>query len=132
MGRGIFVTGTDTCVGKTIVTGLLGRYLKDRGLKVITQKWVQTGCIDTSEDIDMHAKLMDMDAEILKKYYDDMAPYIFKFPSSPHLAASLEKRKIDNCKIKNSYQRLIEDFDHVIVEGAGGILVPLNEKETMI
>jgi len=132
MQKGIFITGTDTGVGKTIVAGLLGRSLKEKGINVITQKWVQTGCIDVSEDISMHAKLMDTDMAILKEYYSDMVPYIFKFPSSPHLAASLEQKSIDSAKIKNSFQRLSEDFDYVIVEGSGGMLVPLNEEETII
>ena len=52
----VFITGTDTGVGKTVVTGLLGRYLLDKGLRVITQKWIQTG--DGPADIDVHLKLM--------------------------------------------------------------------------
>ena len=55
--KGIFVVGTDTGVGKSIVTGLLGRYLQEKNYRVITQKWIQTGS-RVSADINLHLKIM--------------------------------------------------------------------------
>ncbi len=132
MVKGIFVTGTDTGVGKTVVTGLLGRFLAERGVNVVTQKWVQTGCKGVSEDIEAHIRFMDGDKGFFDKYTEEMAPYIFEFPSSPHLAAALEEKSIDTGRIESAFRRLAQDFDYVIAEGAGGALVPVSEKELMI
>ena len=75
MNKGIFITGTDTGVGKTVVTGLLGRYFSDKGVNVVTQKWIQTGCEGTSEDILVHEEVM---GKCFKEFYSLMVPYIFK------------------------------------------------------
>lgn len=128
----IFVAGTDTGVGKTIVTGLLSRYLLEKGYRVVTQKWIQTGCKGYSGDIDIHLNFMRKKKEEFGNYFSSMMPYTFKFASSPHLAASLEKKRISILKIKESLKTLCEHFDFVIVEGMGGLLVPLNAKELLI
>lgn len=130
--KAVFVTGTDTEVGKTVVCGLLGRHLLDAGYKVITQKWIQTGSADFPVDIAVHLKLMNRTKRDLKSYLPYVAPYIFKFASSPHLAAALEKRKISTAKIKRSFNILSKKFDFVIVEGIGGALVPFNRKNLVI
>ncbi|NQT32407.1 MAG: dethiobiotin synthase [Candidatus Omnitrophica bacterium] len=131
MNKGIFITGTDTGVGKTVVTGLLGRYLLDEGVNAVTQKWIQTGCDSVSEDIIAHEKLMGEGSGRFKEFYPDMAPYIFKYPASPHLAASLEGENIDPVKITGSFYRLSDKFDIVLAEGAGGVMVPLNGEMTI-
>ena len=130
--RGIFVTGTDTGVGKTIVTGLLARYLSDKGLNVITQKWVQTGSKDYTPDTETHLGLMCEKKKDLTRYLANISPYTLKFAASPHLAASLERKKIDIKKIKRAYKELSRNFDIVIAEGAGGALVPISKKRLMI
>lgn len=130
--KGIFVTGTDTGVGKTIITGLMARYLLNMGINVITQKWIETGTHGFSRDISTHLKLMGKKKKDIKKYLPYMSPYTFKFPASPHLAARLEKRRINKEKIKNSYKYLEKRFDFVIVEGIGGALVPYREKRLVI
>ncbi len=111
--RGIFIVGTDTGVGKTTVTGLLGRFLSDNGHRAITQKWIQTGSDRFPEDIARQ-------------------PYTFKFPASPHLAARLERKTISKARIKKSFLFLKDRFDFVIVEGIGGALVPFNGKDLVI
>ncbi|MCK4519983.1 MAG: dethiobiotin synthase [Candidatus Omnitrophica bacterium] len=130
--RGIFVTGTDTGVGKTIVTGLLAKFLDDKGYKVITQKWVETGSVGFSKDVSFHLKLIGKRKQELKGHLSDIFPYTFKFPSSPHLASALEKRNININKIKKSFKSLQRAFDFVVVEGVGGILVPLNKKRLVV
>lgn len=112
--RGIFVTGTDTGVGKTVVAGLLARFLKEKGCRALTQKWIETGCGN------------------LNKAYSLTRPYTFKLAASPHLAAAQEKRNIRKEKIKNSFKILAKNFDWVIVEGIGGALVPFNKKNLVI
>jgi len=126
----VFITGTDTGVGKTVIAGLLGRYLLDKGLSVITQKWIQTG--DWPADIEVHLELMGRTRKDIIKYLPYMVPYRFEFAASAHLAARLENKRINPAKIKNSFRLLAKEFDFVIVEGLGGALVPYNGKRLLI
>ncbi|MFC1566439.1 dethiobiotin synthase [bacterium] len=128
----IFVTGTDTGSGKTIVTGLLAKYLADQGLKIITQKWIQTGSKGFPEDITVHLRLMGKSKSDVKNLLKYINPYCFKFPASPHLSAKLEGKKINLKKIIDSYNHLKQSFDSIIVEGLGGALVPYNNKNMVI
>lgn len=130
--KAVFVTGTDTGVGKTLVVGLLARYLREQGYRAITQKWVQTGTRDFPSDIPTHLKLMGIEQEAIREHEEDVTPYVFELAASPHLAAAHENARIDTRKIIASFRRLNEEFDTVIVEGAGGILVPLNRKKLFI
>lgn len=125
----IFVAGTDTGVGKTVVTGLLSHYLLEKGYRVTTQKWIATG---HSDDIKMHLRFMGKTKEELKEYYSSMAPYSFKFAASPHLAAQCQGKTIRSIKIKKSLSALRRHFNFVIVEGIGGLMVPLNRERLLI
>ena len=129
--RSVFITGTDTEIGKTVVTGLLGRYLLEKGYNVVTQKWIQTGCSGFSEDIDTHLKLMGLKESQLAANISEVCPYVFKFPASAHLSANLEKKKINSERIKKSFRDLSEKFNCVLAEGLGGALVPYNSKKTV-
>jgi dethiobiotin synthetase len=128
----VLITGTDTEVGKTIVCGLLARYLLDKGYNAITQKWIQTGSSGFPIDIAMHLKLMGKKKADIEKHLPLINPYTFTFAASPHLAAPSEKRKISATKIKNSFKSLTKQFDFVIVEATGGALVPYNHKNLII
>ena len=128
----IFVTGTDTGVGKTLVAGLLARYLREQGCRAITQKWVQTGIRDDPFDIATHVELMGVEDDAIQSYAEDMTPYTFQLPASPHLAAARENTRIDPHKIIASFRRLSDIFDAVIVEGAGGLMVPLNDETLLV
>lgn len=130
--KAFFITGTDTGVGKTVVAGLAGRFLLDKGYSVITQKWVQTGSSGFPDDISAHLRLMKKTKKSIKAYLPSVCPYTFKVPSSPHLASRAQKRKIDIKRIKNSFRFLKNRFDFVIVEGTGGSLVPLNGNKLVI
>lgn len=130
--KAVFITGTDTGVGKTIVTGLLARYLCEQGRRAVTQKWVQTGTRDFPADIVTHLELMGLAAEAFQEHAADMSPYALELAASPHLAAAHEKARIDTRRIVASFRRLRKKFDTVIVEGAGGILVPLNKKRLFV
>lgn len=128
----IFVAGTDTGAGKTVITGLLADYLSKKGFRVATQKWVQTGGRSFSRDIGIHLKLMGKRRKAFGRYLSSMMPYIFRYPSSPHLAASMEGRRIGAGKIGKRLGELKKDFDYIIVEGTGGLLVPLNNRNLLI
>jgi len=133
-----FVTGIDTDIGKTLATGLAARYLHRQGKKVITQKMVQTGysgavCV-IPEDILEHRRLMGVLTEVEdspsvskdgQRGGSLTCPYFFSYPASPHLAASLENKIIEPEKITRYTAILQKHYDFVLVEGAGGFLVPL-------
>lgn len=124
-----FVTGIDTDAGKSIATGVLARRIAEQGLSVITQKFIQTGCTDSSEDIETHRRIMGI--ELQPRDIDHTtAPVIFLFPSSPHLAAKLEGKTVDTTPITQATQRLAAEYDVVLIEGAGGMMVPLDEQLT--
>lgn len=131
-GRGIFITGTDTGVGKTVVTGLLARCLREEGRSVITQKWIETGARGFSKDVSTHLRIMGKKRRDIKEYLPHVCPYTFKFASSPHLAARLGRKKINAGRIKRSFRLLQKAHDFVIVEGTGGALVPYNNRRLMI
>lgn len=121
-----FISGIDTNIGKTYGTAFLAKYLMKEGQKVITQKMVQTGCVDKSEDIEMHRKLLGQ-PELPEDREGLTCPYIFTFPCSPHLAAEIDNRFIDCRFIDQCTERLLEKgYDTVLMEGAGGLMVPIH------
>ncbi|MFA6716137.1 MAG: dethiobiotin synthase [Victivallales bacterium] len=119
-----FVTGIDTDIGKSVVTGLLARFLRCSGVNAITAKLVQTGCTGMSEDILTHRKLEDVEPRP-EDYTGETCPYVFKFPASPHLAAEMEGINIYPEYIAACVEKLAETHDCVLLEGAGGLMVPL-------
>ncbi len=131
--NGIFITGTDTGSGKTVVTGCLARYLLDKNYNVITQKWIQTGsAAGQSPDIKLHLKIMGRGTDYIKDYLSHVCPYVFNTAASPHLASRLERRKINPDKMMNSFKLLSNRFDFVLVEGIGGALVPFDKSRLVI
>jgi dethiobiotin synthetase len=119
-----FISGIDTAAGKSIATGMLAKYLVSTGKKVITQKPAQTGCDGISEDIQTHRTIMGL--PLLPEDVNGLTcSYNFKFPASPHLAAALENRAIDPEIIAAATSRLEKIYDVVLIEGAGGLSVPL-------
>ena len=117
MNKGIFITGTDTGVGKTVATLVLGTLLQEKGFNVGVMKPVQCAG-DDAEFLRKSLRLKDDPAEI--------NPCFAREPLSPHLAFRREKRKIDVEKIRAAYGRLKQRHDIVLVEGAGGLMVPLS------
>ncbi|MEI6306350.1 MAG: dethiobiotin synthase, partial [Deltaproteobacteria bacterium] len=124
MERGIFITGTDTGVGKSIVAATLARLLCLNGVNVGVMKPVTAGC---RED---YGRLVSDDAMLLCKaagvnYCEDIAPYRLKEPLAPAEAARIDGLRIDFSKILEAYGRLSSEHDFMIVEGVGGLMVPL-------
>ena len=119
-----FISGIDTGIGKTYATGYLAKRWNEQGKRTITQKLIQTGNVDISEDIQQHRDIMQMGwfAEDDSKL---TMPEIFTYPASPHLASKIDGRDIDFQKIEQATQQLCERYDAVLLEGAGGLMVPL-------
>ncbi len=122
-GTVLFITGIDTNIGKTFATGMIARALTEKGKRVITQKMVQTGCTDVSEDIEMHRKIQEIPFTEEDKS-GLTCPYIFTYPCSPHMAAEKDGRTIDLSVITKATCRLQEKYEYVLLEGAGGLMVP--------
>lgn len=119
-----FVSGIDTDAGKSYATGFLAREWNNNGQKTITQKFIQTGNVGYSEDIDLHRHIMGIPHTEEDRMGLTM-PEIFSYPASPHLASQLDNRPIDFAKIKQATEELSKRYDYVLLEGAGGLMVPL-------
>ena len=120
-----FISGIDTDAGKSIVTGVIARTLLKKGVKVITQKFIQTGCRGISEDILKHREIMGIEPQEVDKD-GTTCPYVMTYPASPHLAAEIDKTTIDTAIIHRSTEKLTALYDKVLLEGAGGLFVPVN------
>lgn len=130
--RHFFVTGTDTGVGKTTVTVHLMQQFIAQGMKVVAMKPVASGCewVDgrwQNEDVMQLTAASNVQAppELIN-------PYCFKPAIAPHIAAAQAGVEIQLDVIQSAYRALAQLADVVIVEGAGGLLVPLNAKHTMV
>ena len=122
---GVFITGTDTGVGKTLICGHLAGYLRRQGVRVITQKWVQTGCEEIPEDLQLHRQLSGIAGDAAPP--DLVNPYRFALAASPHLAAAYEGVTIDPEVIARACRQLEKSWELVLVEGTGGFMVPLTK-----
>ncbi len=128
MGKAIFITGTDTGVGKTLVTGGLAAALVRRGKKVGVMKPAESGC--PLKD----GKLLPQDALFLKTMagvnddLDLICPYSLHLPLAPASAAQAQGIKIDPKKIADCFLKLKKKYELLLVEGAGGLMVPYADK----
>lgn len=122
-----FVSGIDTDAGKTIATGWLSKHLLDEGVRVITQKLVQTGNVGMSEDIEKHRQI---EGRALQAVDIDHTthPLLFKKPCSPHMAAELEGTTVHLSQAEHSTEVLKDKYELILLEGAGGLMVPLNRE----
>lgn len=124
--HGCFITGTDTGVGKTAVTAALALCLKQRGVRVAVMKPIETGC--------SNERPFESDAERLgtaietKIALDHIGPYRFSLPLAPLAAARSAGVTIEVDHIAAIFHTLADDHDVVLVEGVGGLMVPLSEE----
>lgn len=125
--RSVFITGTDTGVGKTVVSAALAWILKRSGKKVAVMKPVQTGTNSGGlMDIEFIQKAVGINHPL-----DEVCPFRFSLPLAPSVAANLAGESIDLKKIHSAFYKLSLTHDTVIVEGAGGLLVPITETYLM-
>ena len=149
--NGLFITGTDTDIGKTALSALLLAELRHRKINAAPMKPAQTGCVklaaenwnpeDGQEsefqistlsvpDLDYSLSMASM--EVSEEDYANMSPYRFEPACSPHLAAEMTGTEIEIAEMVIAARTLASDYEFVIAEGAGGIMVPLNRRETML
>ncbi len=159
--NGLFITGTGTGVGKTALSALLLAELRRRGTAATYFKPVQTGCCEatgtrhqalvtrhqapgTSDlsqlpapssqlpapDLDYALSMASM--QVAEEQYAAMSPYRFEPACSPHLAAEMAGTEIEIAEMVAAARTLASEYEFVVAEGAGGVLVPLNRRETML
>ena len=130
--KGLFITGTDTGVGKTLIAGGIAHVLREQGFKVGVFKPIASGCRHEREG------LVSDDTEFLAmcaatEYpLSVITPVTYKTPAAPITCIDMEKRPIDTEAIAAAYRYLCDACDVVIVEGIGGALVPIDEKSTVL
>jgi dethiobiotin synthetase len=123
--RGLFITGTDTGVGKTIISAALVRSLVAQGHRVAVMKPVASGSDRTAEGLRNEDALALMAASNVEASYDCVNPYCFEPAISPHIAAEEACIAVDTAHILRNFDALAAAADLVIVEGAGGWLAPI-------
>src|SRR6266516_2664653 len=117
--RILFITGTDTGVGKTVLTSLLARHLRERGAVVAALKPICSG-----GRADARALHSSLDGALT---LDEINPWHFRAPLAPLLAARREHRRVKRADVLAHLRHMARRFDAVVVEGAGGLLSPLGE-----
>lgn len=133
--KGYFVTGTDTDAGKTVASAAILSLLLNNGIDAVPVKPAQTGCESmngklNAPDLDFTLKITGLNIDESEK--ELLCPNKFEPACSPHLAAELANKKINLNDMVTSIKNVSEKHEQVIVEGAGGIMVPLNDNELMI
>ena len=128
MAAGVFITGTDTGVGKTYVSAGIASTLKCRGVDVGVMKPAETGCKMRDGLLMPRDALRLMKAARVNDPLSLVNPYKFRQPIAPAVAGELEGKTIDPARIITAFQTLSKRHDFMIVEGAGGIMVPLSGK----
>lgn len=129
MPKGIFIVGTDTDVGKTIITAGIMHILRSNGYNAVYFKVALSGALEENN------KLIPGDTELVSKVgkleepYENITPYVYKEAVSPHLAASIENNPIKLEVVKEKYNYLKSKYDYIVAEGSGGIVCPLIDDE---
>lgn len=129
---GLFITGTDTGVGKTVVAGAIAAWFRRRSTRVGVFKPVATGCERRREG------LVSVDAEFLAHCADAphpldlICPQRYAEPLAPAVAAERAGQPLDWAAVQRALDLICRDSDFIIVEGVGGVMVPLDEKHTVV
>jgi dethiobiotin synthetase len=129
---GIFITGTDTGVGKTVVAALIARQLRELGLRVGVYKPAASGCRVVDGDLISDDALMLWEAAGRPETLAAVCPQKYLAPLAPHLAARAEGHELLMGKLRSGLEYWRERSDVVIVEGAGGLLSPLGDHDYVL
>lgn len=126
MGKSLFVVGTGTDIGKTYVTGLIIKKLRENGKSSAYFKAAMSG-----NERDKNGELIPGDSVEVKNIsgisqpIEEMSPYIYEKAVSPHLAAKLEGNPLNLENVYKKFKRIYDKYDYITIEGAGGILCPM-------
>lgn len=132
MENGVYIIGTNTDIGKTFISGLILKKLREDGINAGYYKAVLSGAIKDKKG------LIPLDCEEvmkisgLKESYENMVSYILEKPYSPHLASEVGEVSISMEKLKKDYMRVRDKYDFILCEGSGGIVCPISFSEQNI
>ncbi len=135
LSRGVFITGTDTDAGKTVAAAAVLVSMRAAGIDAVPMKPVQTGAIlqdgiMRSPDLGFCLRMAELHPD--EEELNDMVPCIYEPACSPHLAAAKAGREVSFDRISEAFSRLLQRRERVVVEGAGGLLVPIDGSRTMV
>lgn len=131
MKKRFFVTATNTDIGKTYTTKLFMKEFASRGLQVGVLKPIETGVVENAPDGDaLLALLQELNSQTEHLKRDDIVPFTYKLPAAPFIAS--HNRKFDFELLDKAVSQLEELCDILIIEGAGGLYVPIDEDVMMI
>jgi len=129
MAKGVFIVGTDTDVGKTVVTASIMHLLRSNGYNATYFKVALSGAFEVGNELVPGDTKLVCDVSNLEEDYENITPYVYKAEVSPHLAAKLENKPIQIEVIREKYDYLKGKYDYIIAEGSGGIVCPLINDE---
>lgn len=126
MSKGLFVIGTGTDVGKTYVTGLLLKYLRDNGYNACYFKAALSGAVKNPEgDLIPGDAVEVLSMANLDEDTDFVVPYVYETAVSPHLASRIEGHPVEMDVVRDAYNKVASKYDYVLMEGSGGIVCPI-------
>lgn len=129
MAKGVFIVGTDTDVGKTVVTAGLMHVLRSNGYNAAYFKAALSGALEVEGKLIPGDTKLVSEVSKLEEAYENITPYVYKTAVSPHLAARLENNPMDLDIVREKYAYLKKNYDFIIAEGSGGIVCPLIDDE---
>lgn len=132
MSKGIFITATGTDVGKTYVSALIVKKMRDLGFNCGYYKPVLSGAKVVNNKMILGDCQYVFDIANIKENPNDFVSYAFELAVSPHLASEIAKNPIELEKIKNDFNIIKSEYEYLVVEGAGGIVCPFNLGEEKI
>ena len=126
MANGLFVSGTGTDIGKTYVTGLLLKYIRDNGYNATYFKAALSGAIrDENNNLIPGDAVEVLTMANLDENTDFLVPYIYETAVSPHLASQIEGNPVELSKVRSAYEEVSKKYDYIVMEGSGGIVCPI-------
>ncbi len=126
MSKGLFVIGTGTDVGKTYVTGLLLKYLRDSGYNACYFKAALSGAVKNPDgDLIPGDAVEVLSMANLDEDTDFVVPYVYETAVSPHLASRIEGHPVEMDVVRDAYNKVASKYDYVLMEGSGGIVCPI-------
>lgn len=125
MFKGFFITGTDTGVGKTVIAGAVIKVLQSFGVKACAMKPIESGCGKEGGVLIPYDGTFLKQAAHMDEPINQVTPFCFESPLSPLAASEIEGRKVSIDEIKKAYYRLYTAYEAIVVEGVGGLMVPI-------
>lgn len=126
MSKGLFVIGTGTDIGKTYVTGLLLKYLRDNGYNACYFKAALSGAFKNPDgDLIPGDAVEVLSMANLDEDTDFVVPYVYETAVSPHLASRIEGHPVEMDVVRDAYNKVASKYDYVLMEGSGGIVCPI-------